>query len=137
MTTLFKPSRFLGDWYGYATNQLSHMLIGQVSAIVVASSAWWLFGEFPERIWAWLAILAAYLAWGARKWGGWDSIEDTMFFAIYGAGVALFASREIVPGGLNLVVDLQPFLMTAPVVAVHLAVGVWFRWKQANAQPDG
>lgn len=63
---------FLNDWYGYLTNQAGHFVLGLFLAYAVP---WWM-------------ILVGYLGWEIGVgWGGWDSVEDTVFVML---GVAFF-----------------------------------------------
>ena len=101
------PDWFLGDWYGYVTNQSGHFFLGMaLSALLTAL--------LPTR-WA-LALLA--VGYGIHEaqdlWrGGYllDGIEDCLFMAA-GAGFVLTGRRGMLA-----------------IVSVALAIGAGARRK--------
>ena len=121
----FAQDDFAGDWYGYLTNQVSHMALGLMMALVL-SLVWFVFmGEMPIKWQAWLACLGLYLGLElVRGWNGWDSVEDTVFTAGYGSGGAFLIFSELAPGEPFLGFNILVAAGLAFVAAVHLILGV-------------
>ena len=129
--TAFAQDDFAGDWYGWLTNQVSHLAGGVLAALVVAAGWYGLAGEFPLKVLA-VPVIGAVYVWGEglRGWMGWDSIEDTLFFAGYGAGGAFLVFSEVTPGNPYLLVSISNVIPILLIVAVHLASGVVFRARR-------
>lgn len=132
---IFKPEDFSGDWYGYLTNQVSHIGLGVVLAFTLCIAVFIILGEFPFRSTIFLLIVISYIIYELRhqKWKGWDTIEDSIFVSVYGAGGSLYSFHEVTPGESLVVLDIMdpvPFLIAA---IVHLSIGVFIRHrKQKN-----
>lgn len=127
----FEQEAFESDWYGWATNQTSHMTFGAASAFVFSSVWFYTFGEFPFKIVAASIIAAVYIFFEViRGWFGWDSIEDTLFFALYGSGGALVVFSEVKPGEDTLIVSTSNVVPILMVVSVHLASGILSRMRR-------
>lgn len=79
---------------------MSHIGVG-VALVVALCTVWFLLvGEYPYRLHTWVIILTGYVLFEAvcQGWRGWDTIEDTLFTAFYGAGGTLYTFTEIAPG---------------------------------------
>ncbi len=129
---LFTADDFDSDWYGYATNQIGHaMLIGGVGTFLLALSYWTLFGVYPYRIHLFLAIVVAYSLYECCKqgWHGWDSVEDIIFTAVYGAGGSLWCFRADA-NELDLIFDPHAALVPFSAMAIHLGFGIASRRLQ-------
>lgn len=130
-TTILEPDDFADDWYGWLTNQVSHIGLG-IFAVFFLSLACFLFvGEMPYKIAAYTVILLGYLLFEivGQGWRGWDSMEDTAFVVAYGAGGVLSAFSEVSPGSPMVsfsLIGAAPFFFIA---AAHLAAGVMYRRK--------
>lgn len=124
----FEQDDFVDDWYGWLTNQISHFAFG-IAVVFVVSVAWFMiFGEFPVKVIIWPIIAAVYMAieW-LRGWSWGDSVEDTVFFAGYGAGGALLVFTEKTIGSPALemsVMDVKPIFL---IVCAHIVAGVFVR----------
>lgn len=129
---LFPQDDFAGNWYGWLTNQISHIGLGVLLTIISCGVYFHLAGEFPVKWQAWALISALYL-WSevARGWAGWDSVEDSVFVCLYGSGGAFLAFSEVTRGSPVLVTDLTACIMLASIMAVHLAVGTYTRGRDA------
>lgn len=117
------PEDFRRDWYGYATNQLSHAMIGLAAAFAICAAWNGVTGEWPWR-WQVAAMLVVIgVAWEvfAQPWRRWDSVEDIVFFAGWGGGGGLLSVKEI---GSGLVLH-DPGVTTAMFVGcfLHVAIG--------------
>jgi hypothetical protein len=125
---VFAQDDFADDWYGWLTNQISHIGLGLVFAVF---SCWlWMMiaGEFPVKWVAWPICVAVYLALEAvRGWSGWDSAEDTAFTTVYGTGGAFLLFTEVSPGDPFMMVDFTNLPWVLAVPTVHLALGAYFR----------
>jgi hypothetical protein len=58
----FAQDDFARDWYGYLTNQISHIGLGIVLALATCIVWFWAFGEYPVKWAMWLAIAGGYAA---------------------------------------------------------------------------
>lgn len=125
----FAQDDFADDWYGYLTNQIGHIALGLMMALVVSLS-WFVFaGEMPVKEWAWMACLVVYIGLElVRHWNGWDSVEDTVFTAGYGSGGAFLMFSEVTPGEPYLGFDIFLAGGLAAIAACHLVWGVSRRW---------
>ena len=63
-----------------------------------------------------------------RGWSGWDSSEDVIFTAIYGAGGAFAVFSEVAPGSPVLLVSASDVLPVLCMAGFHLFCGVYLRW---------
>lgn len=124
----FSQDDFVDDWYGWLTNQISHLSVGVMAALAVSVAWYYIEGEFPFKVVLWPLLLGVYvLGEIVRGWKSWDSIEDTIFFAGYGAGGALLVFSEITPGQPMLIVSAVDVLPILGLAAAHLAAGVAVR----------
>lgn len=124
----FEQDDFAHDWYGWATNQISHIGLGIGMALISSTIYLTVFGEFPVRWMMWFALLWSYIVneW-ARGWHGFDSVEDTLFTTGYGAGGAFLLFKEVTPGDPHLVVSAADVLPLLGVSLAHLGWGCFLR----------
>lgn len=124
----FVQDDFAGDWYGWLTNQISHMATGILAALVVSTGWYAIAGEFPLKVVAVPLIALAYVVGEVlRGWSGRDSIEDTAFFAVYGSGGAFLVFSEVTPGSTYLLVSVSNVMPILGIVAAHLISGIYWR----------
>lgn len=124
----FTQDDFADDWYGWLTNQISHMGLGILAALIFSAAWFHAAGEFPVKVTAWAGIVGGYaMTEAARGWRKWDSFEDTIFVCGYGAGGAFLVFNEVAPGTPYLVMSLSDVGPVVGLAIVHLVVGVWFR----------
>lgn len=131
MTSLNDPENFKFDWYGYAGNQGMHLIMGASTYLYLHVAYLWAFDTLAYR-WHVLAIcLAGYLIWEGllNKWAGWDSVEDTVFFAAYGAGIPAWCIRGVETAEITVVPDIWLLAWCVMLVWVHLVIGVGIRWN--------
>lgn len=127
----FFQEDFEHDWYGWLTNQISHMSAGIFAALIVSAAWFQIIGEFPLKIFAVPLIAGIYIALEIyRGWFGWDSIEDTIFFAVYGTGGAFLVFSEVTPGSPYLLVSVANVLPVLLIASGHLLAGVVRRWSE-------
>lgn len=129
--SLFTPDDFKNEWYGWATNQWSHVVLGQVlfGWIMYASL---LFGEFAPRLDVLLIVAGIYAAWElftSNRSKIWDSIEDFIFVVIYGAGWMAAVFTEVAPGLSGVYSDALSAIPLFGLFAFHTTVGVLLRWN--------
>ncbi len=127
---IFTPDDFRDDWYGFATNQISHIGLGVVSAWLFAAGVFALYDEYPIKTGAWMLLALTYGAYelGIQNWRRWDTIEDFLFVVVYGGGGAFAGFSETAQGVRALSFDPYaplPFFLCA---CAHLALGVGVRW---------
>jgi hypothetical protein len=124
----FAQDDFARDWYGYLTNQISHIGLGIVLALATCIAWFWAFGEYPVKWAMWLAITGAYAASEVIRGGDlWDAFEDGCFVCLYGAGGAFLVFGEVDPGNMDLITDLRTATAILGAAAIHLAIGVGSR----------
>lgn len=128
-TSLFEADDFAGDWYGWATNQISHIALGVFLVFLICMFGFVVADEMPYKGAVYALILFGYVAFelAAQGWRGWDTVEDTVFTAGYGAGGTLAGFSEVSAGSPMVAVDvvgLAPFFTMA---VVHLTAGALYR----------
>jgi hypothetical protein len=124
----FAQDDFARDWYGYLTNQISHIGLGIVLALATCIAWFWVFGAYPVKWAMWLAITGGYAASEVIRGGDpWDAFEDGCFVCLYGAGGAFLVFAENQPGDTALITDIGLAVPVLGSACVHLAVGVWAR----------
>lgn len=129
---LFPKDNFAGNWYGWLTNQISHIALGVGIAVVVTGVCYAAAGEFPVKWAAWICAAGIYAAAEAvRGWHGWDTVEDWIFVAAYGSGGAFMAFTELFPGSPILILRFTDLPFLLGFMAAHLAVGSIVRGRDA------
>lgn len=123
---LRSPSDFGQDWYGYATNQLSHFVLGFTMACLFSALHFAVFGEFMEKGALWFIIAFIYALWelGVQRWRGIDSVEDWLFYSVYGAGAAILFFNEIEPGSPVLITSMEYVMPFIALLYGHIAAGI-------------
>ena len=123
---LSKADAFPNDWYGYAGNQLAHFALGIATASMLSQLHFAVFGEFAQKGALWCVIAIGYMMFEIIKqgWKGFDTIEDWMFFALYGAGLPIFLFDEVLPGSPILTINSQLVVPLFAVVFAHLLGGI-------------
>lgn len=126
--TAFSQDDFADDWYGWLTNQASHMGLGVMLALI-ASVGWQnLTGEYPVKWQAWAVITALYAGSEAIRGGAfWDAVEDGLFVCGYGCGGAFLVFSEITPGDPALLANAGDVIPILSAVSIHLLIGIWSR----------
>jgi hypothetical protein len=128
--SVIRPDDFKAQPYAYLTNQLGHIGLGVLLVFLINRGAFELFGEYPVRLAIWAATLAVYLGVVEiliQGWRGFDTVEDTIFTCVYGAGAPLWAFREIAPGSPMVEANLPALDMFFLAAGAHLMVGVVYR----------
>lgn len=125
---MFTQDAFEDDWYGWLTNQISHLALGVTTALFTSVIWYWVFNEFPFKVVIWPAITAVYVGLEVvRGWDWWDSIEDTIFFSAYGAGGAFLVFSEVTPGSPVLTASATDVLPILGLACIHLLAGAYLR----------
>lgn len=129
------PENFKGDWYGWATNQLSHVLIGLFAAILTTLAWWGIFGEYPYRLPLAIVLMLVFVASELKQgWNGGDAFEDLLFRG-YGVAFILGTLHEVQRFALTLEPDVGAMLTIIVVASVHLAVGAGIRlWQKLTGR---
>jgi hypothetical protein len=133
--SFIRPDDFKAQPYAYLTNQIGHIGLGVLLVFLASRGFFEVFGEYPVKLHLWLAITAVYFGFveiWAQGWRGFDTIEDTVFTCVFGAGAPLVSFREAKPGDVGLAVDLptlDPFFIGAGAL---LAIGVAVRFSQRS-----
>lgn len=127
---MIKPDAFKSDPYGYLTNQIGHIGLGVLLVFLISRGCFELVGEYPIRLHVWLITGAFYLfvvELAVQGWRGWDTVEDTIFVAFYGAGAPLYAFKEVTPGDPALSAEMPALDVFFMAAGAHLFVGVALR----------
>lgn len=129
MTSLLEPDAFENDWYGWVTNQVSHIGLGVGLTFFISVVFFLMFGEMPYKVSVLSLIAAGYIAYelGVQGWQGADTVEDSVFVVGYGSSGALAAFSEMSIGSSLLSVDLIALLPFFVVAVCHVAAGALFR----------
>lgn len=131
---LGSASSFSKDWYGYLTNQFSHVGVGIFAAWLVCLAAFLISGDLPYR---WQVFVGIAVVYGVKElivdtWKGRDTIEDFLFVVVYGAGGTLNSFRQIDAFSSNVVFNIFDALPFLAVCITHLFLGVALRWRAAS-----
>jgi hypothetical protein len=120
------PDGFTTNWYGYATNQVTHLAMGFSAVCVVSALYFGFHGEFSQKahLWGLVAISYAIYEMAAQGWNGKDTVEDWVFFSLYGAGVPVVIMNEVTPGNPTLEVNSQLVVPAIGLVVAHLLGGI-------------
>lgn len=100
--------------------QSSNVGLGMLAVWALCQFVFVVGGEFPVRAHAVVALGLAYIIVAAffETKLTWESFEDFIFFAFYGAAGTVFAFREIDAGSSGLSVDVTG---PAPIVAAFIS----------------
>lgn len=135
---MITPNSFPNDWYGWLTNQVSHVFLGIFAVFVFSMVGFAIFGEFPVKTHMLAVIGFLYIAivelW-LQGWRGLDTIEDSVFVIGYGASGALGASAEIMPGRSAIIMELGPLLPFFYIFTAHVIAGVLWRISKQGEHP--
>lgn len=126
--------RFDRDWYGYLTNQISHVGLGIFGTWIVCLIAFVISGDLPYRWQVFVGIAAVYAAKELvlDRWQGLDTIEDFLFVVVYGAGGTLVSFRQMNALSSDVVFNMFSALPFLGACAIHLLAGAFVRWKAAR-----
>lgn len=130
--TPFQPDDFRGDWYGYLTNNISHLSVGILWAWLASLVYFYVVGEYPYKLQVLIGLGLGYMAYEVIRqgWQGVDTVEDWIFFTLWGVGGSMAAFNEITPGSIWLALNPEaplPFFLGA---SLHLAIGVAIRVRR-------
>lgn len=132
--SLGRGDGFPRDWYGYLTNQVSHVGLGIFAAWAACLVAFVISSDLPYRWQVFAGISAVYAAKELiiDRWQGADTVEDFLFVVVYGAGGTLASFRQIDDFSSDVAFNIYstvPFLVAC---GLHLAGGSFIRWKAAH-----
>jgi hypothetical protein len=96
---------------------------------MVSAAAFAYFGEFAPKGITFLIVFALFAIQQWKQWvtDTWDTIEDTIFTVLYGAGTVILMFSEIDPGNPNMIGNILNFAGIFAIVATHFAVGATTR----------
>ena len=126
---LATPSDFAGDWYGWASNQTAHIAVGIILTAAVSLVSYSILGTFAQKSNLFAIVGAIIIATQARSLPVrfWDTIEDTVFMLLYGAGSAILLFNEVAPGSPEMRVSIEAIGPVCLIIAAHLMAGSVFR----------
>lgn len=134
MLDLFTPDDFKYDWYGYLTNQISHVGLGMFFVWLVCALSFLAIGELPFKIAVFFAMSLLYFSFEmiVQGWRGLDTLEDMAFVVMYGSGGTLLAFSELNIGSTLLVFNMYAPLIIIGLFFCHLAIGCFVRWRRVG-----
>ena len=129
---LTKPSDFSDDWYGYLTNQFSHIGVGIFLAWLTCLAAFIISGDMPYRIHVFIFLGISYFFKELifDKWQGKDTIEDVLFVVFYGAGGTLASFKQMDQFSSDVVFNIYSALPIFIFSMAHLTYGTVSRIKK-------
>lgn len=121
---IFAPDDMAHDWYGWLTNQSSHLILGALLTLVASVIGLLVLGEYPYRVEIGVMVLLLILTFetGVQPLNGWDTLNDVLFMA-YGAIGALLVCREVEAGGVELFFNPTVALALSGLAVGHLVGG--------------
>lgn len=137
---LSKSDSFKADWYGYASNQLSHILLGFVYTCLFSLFSFVLISEFPHKGVILFFVFTSYVLYEYFSQGikePFDTIEDTIYFALYGGGSAVLLFTEVEAGSPKLEVSILSTTPILTIMAIHLLCGVVLRMIEKEKKGGG
>lgn len=98
--------------YKWGSNQATHALMGLITAWLLASAGFFINGEYPQKESLFLVILFGYAAKELMFDGfnGWDTFNDILFYAGFGAGSGIVVFSEKSIGDWS--PDVNPYSLT-------------------------
>lgn len=132
---LLTQSRFVGDWYGALTNQMSHTALGAILATVFACIWRAYFGDMPPRLLMIVAVAAPHFV-VEFYWQGWDGFDSFVDIAMTSMGAAMvslpFYQVEVIEGAT--IIEFVHWNLLY-IVFVWLAVLISYVLLRGMAQP--
>lgn len=115
---------FRKDWYGAATNQLSHTFVGAALAVFFSLCTGLLMGEMMPKVTLLGILIGGYLMFEVVVQGckGMDTAYDTAFFGL-GVGLIVVPFSEVAIQGLDVTLNFNAsdfFWMAAIWLAVFV-----------------
>lgn len=135
MTNPLQSDNFRRDWYGYATNQLSHTLLGFLTSCLVSYISFLILGEFwvKEYILITSATIYLFVELAQKQDNIWDCIEDFTFFVVYGVGSGYLLFNEVSVGSPEVRTNILYILNVVSIISAHLSIGILIRILQSRA----
>ena len=136
---LTTPSRFTGDWLGYAGNQGTHALIGILSIGVMCAFSFLTTGDLPHKENMFLGVFVVYAVKElfGDGWHGFDTVEDIQYLVGYGAGGTLLTFSQAGDFSSEIEFNETKFFIVFLVFCAHLSIGIFTRIREAkNARSD-
>lgn len=132
MLGIFTQDSFRTDWYGYLTNQVSHVALGTIFTWAATVFCLATIGEFPYKAHLFMALAGMYLLYELlyQGWHKWDTIEDWVFFSLYGVGGTVLTFHEFDVGSSLATFDINAPRFIFPIIGVHLLIGCLIRWRR-------
>ena len=130
---IFTSSDFRYDWYGFLTNQFSHISMGIYFVWAAAVLSFFAVGSMPFKLPLFFFISGAYFLYEVtfQGWRRWDTIEDTLFIT-YGQGGTLLAFTEIVVGSPVIGFSILKALPILTISTLHLLIGSYIRYRRKD-----
>lgn len=125
LTAVFTPDDMPRDWYGWMTNQSSHLVLGALLTLIASMAGLLILGEYPYRVEIAVMVLLLILTFeiGVQPLNGLDTLNDALFMA-YGAIGALLVCKEVEAGGVELFFNPTMALALAGLAVGHLIGGI-------------
>jgi hypothetical protein len=121
---LTTPDDFSDDWFKWSAGQAGHFVQGLMVALFITVLHDHFYGEAPYKYQIFIVAGASYLLFELtfHGWQKWDTIEDWVFFSLYGAGGGILSVSEIAPSDYD--IDLKTAGLVFVAMVGHLLMGV-------------
>lgn len=128
--SLLQADSFRNNWYGYATNQISHFTLGFLFSAVVSFIGYSILGDFCKKEVILGIVAFCYLIVEISQFRTsaiLDSIEDTVFFVVYGAGASVLLFDQLADNSSKVVADINSIIPVATIIGCHILAGSFAR----------
>lgn len=134
ISSLLQADSFRNNWYSYATNQLSHTLLGFLTSCLVSYVSFLILDEFWVKEYILITSAAIYLLVELiqKQDNIWDCIEDFTFFVVYGAGSGYLLFDEVSVGSPEVRTNILYTLNVVSIISAHLSIGILIRILQTR-----
>jgi len=127
------------NWFDYLNVQMYRTLLGLFLVWVFAVIGYVTVGDLPHRGVIFMAclIVSAIVEFIRRGWRGWHTIEDLIFFTLYGIGGTMVTFTGYQATSASAVFDMQIALPMLVGFFTHLFLGAMYRLKKQSRQCRG
>lgn len=129
MKNLFTPNFFRDDWYGYLTNQISHVSLGVFLTWALCFFCFLILDGLPYKTSIFFTLTILYFLYELlfQGWQGVDTVEDWVFFSLYGVlgTVLAFTEFSVGLGLVTLSITAPSYIF--PILILHLLIGCFLR----------
>ena len=117
------------NWLNYLNVQMYRTLLGLFCVWVISVAAYTVIGNLPYRgeIFITCVLICIVVDFIRRGWRGWYTVEDLIFFTVYGIGGTLVTFTGYQQSSASAVFDMEIAFPMLIVFFSHLSVGTGYR----------